>query len=50
LQIHSESGCEARLLLRMVAPAQVDGAKDVDSRSTEDVRLNAQLKHICRGC
>jgi hypothetical protein len=40
----------ARPRLRMVAPAQVDGAKDVDSRSTEDVRLNAQLKHICRGC
>ena len=35
---------------RAVPPSKVDGAKYVDSLSTEDARVNAQLKNICRGC
>lgn len=40
----------ARPRLRAVPPSKVDGAKYVDSLSTEDARVNAQLKNICRGC
>jgi hypothetical protein len=36
--------------LRAVPPSKVDGAKNVDSIGTEDARVNAQLKNICRGC
>jgi hypothetical protein len=36
--------------LRAVPPSKVDGAKNGDSLSTEDARVNAQLKNICRGC
>ena len=40
----------ARPRLRAVPPSKVDGAKYVDSLGTEDARVNAQLKNICRGC
>jgi hypothetical protein len=36
--------------LRSVPPSKVDGKKYVDSLSSEDARVNAQLKNICRGC
>jgi hypothetical protein len=40
----------AKPRLRAVPPSKVDGGKYVDSLSTEDARVNAQLKNICRGC
>lgn len=40
----------AKPRLRAVPPSKVDGGKYVDSLATEDARVNAQLKNICRGC
>ena len=40
----------AKPRLRAVPPSKVDGTKYVDSLSSEDARVNAQLKNICRGC
>jgi hypothetical protein len=40
----------ARPKPRAVPPSKVDGTTYVDSLTTEDERVNAQLKHICRGC
>jgi hypothetical protein len=31
-------------------PPKADGGGYVDSISSEDARMNAQLKNICRGC
>ena len=36
---------------RAAAPAsRADGTANVDSIGSEDARMNAQLKNICRGC
>jgi hypothetical protein len=40
----------AKPRLRAVPPSKVDGTKYVDSISTEEARVNARLKNICRGC
>lgn len=40
----------ARPRLRAVPPSKVDGTKYVDTLSSEDARVNAQLKNICHGC
>jgi hypothetical protein len=40
----------AKPKLRAIPPSKVGGTKYVDSLSSEDARVNAQLKNICRGC
>ena len=40
----------AKPRLRAVPPSKVDAAKYVDSISTEEARVNARLKNICRSC
>lgn len=40
----------ARPPLRAAPTSKVDGTKYVDSLNSEDARVNAQLKNICRGC
>jgi hypothetical protein len=46
----ASASAPAKPPLRAVPPSKVDGAKYVDSLSSEDARVNAQLKNICRGC
>jgi hypothetical protein len=48
--VSASAAAPAKPRLRAVPPSKVDGAKYVDSLTTEDDRVNAQLKHICRGC
>jgi hypothetical protein len=46
----ASASAPAKPQARAVPPSKVDGTKYVDSLSSEDARVNAQLKNICRGC
>lgn len=50
-RIAATTGAAAKPTQRAAAAAsRADGAANGDSIGSEDARMNAQLKNICRGC